>query len=155
LAYDAIVGKRQDAAAIKLGRRGGLKRIAMLTSPERTNLARRAAAALATSQSGEVSHECLPSDEPERRIRPVDVLLDEYAKGYRLNHRPKSVTLVEGRAADLKRLTANPLPTHLIEARGRVNWKSGAIVAAPSMPRRNAVCSRRRRGTRLAGSTRN
>jgi hypothetical protein len=62
----------------------------------------------------------------------VDVLLDEYAKGYRLNHRPKSVTLVEGRAADLKRLTANPLPTHLIEARGRVNWKSGAIVGRAS-----------------------
>jgi hypothetical protein len=39
------VGKRQDAAAIKLGRRGGLKRMAMLTPQERTDLARRAALA--------------------------------------------------------------------------------------------------------------
>jgi hypothetical protein len=44
-------------------------------------------------------------------------LLDEYAKGYRLDHRPKSVTLVEGRAADLKRILGNLLPADLTEAR--------------------------------------
>jgi integrase len=59
----------------------------------------------------------LPTDEPERRIRPVGVLLDEYAKGYRLNHRPKSVALVEGRAAHLKRIMGNLLPADLTEAR--------------------------------------
>jgi hypothetical protein len=59
----------------------------------------------------------LPTNEPERRIRPVDVLLDEYAKGYRLNHRPKSVALVEGRAAHLKRILGNLLPVDLTEAR--------------------------------------
>ena len=58
----------------------------------------------------------LPTNEPERRIRPVDVLLDEYAKGYRLNHRAKSVALVEGRAAHLKRILGNLLPVDLTEA---------------------------------------
>ena len=52
-----------------------------------------------------------------RRIRAVDVLVDEYAKGYRLNHRAKSVALVEGRAAHLKRILGNLLPADLTEAR--------------------------------------
>jgi hypothetical protein len=39
------VGKRKDPAAVKLGRRGGLKRMATLTPQERTDLARRAALA--------------------------------------------------------------------------------------------------------------
>jgi hypothetical protein len=45
LAYDGIVGKRKDPAAVKLGRRGGLKRMAMLTPQQRADLARRAALA--------------------------------------------------------------------------------------------------------------
>jgi hypothetical protein len=45
LAYDGIVGKRKDPAAVKLGRRGGLKRMAMLTAQQRADLARRAALA--------------------------------------------------------------------------------------------------------------
>jgi len=43
LAYDGVMGKRKDPAAVKLGRRGGLKRMAMLTPQQRTDLARRAA----------------------------------------------------------------------------------------------------------------
>jgi hypothetical protein len=39
------VGKRKDPAAVKLGRRGGLKRMAMLTPQQRADLARRAALA--------------------------------------------------------------------------------------------------------------
>jgi hypothetical protein len=39
------MGKRKDPAAVKLGRRGGLKRMAMLTPQQRTDLARRAALA--------------------------------------------------------------------------------------------------------------
>lgn len=45
LAYDGIVRKRKDPAAVKLGRKGGLKRMAMLTLQERSELARRAALA--------------------------------------------------------------------------------------------------------------
>jgi len=37
------MSKRKDPAAVKLGRKGGLKRMAMLTPQERTDLARRAA----------------------------------------------------------------------------------------------------------------
>ena len=59
----------------------------------------------------------LPTDEPERRIRPVSELLDEYVKAYRLNHRPKSVALAEGRAAHLKRLLGGLLPGDLTESR--------------------------------------
>jgi len=39
------VRKRKDPAAVKLGRKGGLKRMAMLTLQERSDLARRAALA--------------------------------------------------------------------------------------------------------------
>ena len=51
------------------------------------------------------------------KILPPRGLLDEYARGYRLNHRPKSVALVEGRAAHLKRILGNLLPADLTEAR--------------------------------------
>jgi hypothetical protein len=42
-AYTVAMSKRKDPAAVKLGRKGGLKRMAMLTPQERTDLARRAA----------------------------------------------------------------------------------------------------------------
>lgn len=51
------------------------------------------------------------------KILPPRELLDEYARGYRLNHRAKSVALVEGRAAHLKRILGNLLPADLTEAR--------------------------------------
>jgi hypothetical protein len=42
-AYTVAMSKPKDPAAVKLGRKGGLKRMAMLTPQERTDLARRAA----------------------------------------------------------------------------------------------------------------
>jgi len=44
-AYTVALSKAKDPAAVKLGRKGGLKRMAMLTPQQRADLARRAALA--------------------------------------------------------------------------------------------------------------
>jgi len=59
----------------------------------------------------------LPVHEPEQRVRTVKEVLNDFVQAYAVNHRPKSVALVEYRAKPLERLLGSLFIPDLTEAR--------------------------------------
>ena len=51
----------------------------------------------------------IPSEKPETRIRTIAAALNEYESGYCVNHRQKSVLVVQNRSAHLERLLGSVL----------------------------------------------
>lgn len=61
----------------------------------------------------------LPTEQKAARIRTVADVITPYLKGYKLNHRPKSVQFATGRLAQVKRVLGNVVLSDLTEERVR------------------------------------
>jgi integrase len=59
----------------------------------------------------------IPAEEPVKRIQTVSDVLKAYRANYPVNHRPKSVEVVENRSAHLERLLGNVLLPDLTQER--------------------------------------
>jgi len=98
--YDFIVAGRRIRESAKTTR----KTLAVAAAEKRRLALERAMAGL-------------PSEQPAERIEDVTSLLDQYEATYGLNHRPKSLLLVRGRAKHLRRLLGGCLLPDLTERR--------------------------------------
>lgn len=58
----------------------------------------------------------VPLESRDRRVRSIADLVTTYLKGYRLNHRPQSISFAENRLAHVKRLLGSALLPDITEA---------------------------------------